>query len=136
MLTNVRPVTVRAFEWLGIAMLAFELVLVSGVDWSDILWIPFMLVLIMSVTRSGSVIARWTFTFYCVLSLIGALYLFLRGLMPPLDVASAAWIMTGAALLQLALLWSPAMSHWIDSKREPELPLGTRPCRAADSHRT
>ncbi len=131
-----RPLTVRAFEALSIATLAFELVLVSGVDWSDLVWLPLMLVLIMSVTRSGSATARWIFSVLCALQLAMAFYLFARGSMPPLDVASAAWIMAGAAMLQLALLWSPAMSHWIASKREPDLPLGTRPCRAVGPHRT
>ena len=131
--TAQRPLTVRAFEMLGIAILALDLVLVYGVDWSDMIWVPFMLFLILSVTRNGKAVARWVFSALYALGLMLTLYLFARGLMPPLDAMSTGWIMTGASLVQFALLWSPPMSRWIDSKREPELPLGTRPCRALGS---
>ena len=99
---NQRPLTVRAFELLGIVMVVLELILVSGVDWSDILWVPFMLFLILSVTRNGSGTARWVFSVLYALGFMFTLYLFARGTRPPPDVAPIAWIMNGAALVQLA----------------------------------
>ena len=111
-----RPHSVAAFETLSVAYLAFELVFVPGFTWHDLVWVPLALWIVLSVTRRKSRVARWIFTALCGSGFAIMVYIFVAGLAELSQVDWAGWVLSAAAIAQLALLWSQGTSRWIASR--------------------
>jgi hypothetical protein len=115
------PRPVIAFELLSVAMLAAEVItgagIASGSAFSDLFSLLFMLALVLAITRGRSRLARWAFTLLYALGFVFMILLFWKGLLRPGSVTLIAWLLSGAATVQLALLWSGATTAWLRRQR-------------------
>jgi hypothetical protein len=122
-----RPTTVTALETIGILRIAGAVVL-GGIQVGfgllfDLLWLGFLLWLVLKVTRRGSANARIALTILFVLGIVvtiavitylgpawrEALDMEIDG--PVLAISIVMWVL---AVAQLALLWSPSTTRWIE----------------------
>lgn len=114
----------------SVILILAGLLIGSGFGWFDMVWLAILLWIVASVSRGASAFGRWLLSAYFTVQIIVTFVLFARGFLPLPPAAPAGWLVAGATLFLLGLLWSPSLSRWIDSHREPAFPWGTRPGRA------
>ena len=88
----------------------------SGFTWGDLVWVPLMLWVVLSITRRKSIVARWIFTVLYGFGFAIMAYAFFAASLAELSKMEwRIWVLTAAAVAQLALLWSRGTSQWIAS---------------------
>lgn len=111
-----RPPVVTVFEALSVALLVADLLLSPGFELADLLWVGLVLWLVLLVSRRRSRIARWIFTALTAAGVALLVYFASSRTVNFGTVGWSGWALTAAALVQMALLWSPPMSRWIASR--------------------
>ncbi|ANY20004.1 hypothetical protein A6F68_01488 [Tsuneonella dongtanensis] len=112
------PRNVQLFESISIVVLAWDLIIDSGMTLDDLIWVPLYLWLVLSISRKRSSTARLILTGMFVASLI-----FVAGILTiaPSEAFSQitarhwtlgliGWFLGG---LQLWLAWSRPTTEWL-----------------------